>query len=309
MRKVDRTLVPEPAILQKKGTQEAEKARSFYTTLRQKEAQAQQKAAGVAKKKKDSFEFRLYKEAEVKEALERLFLGKCAYCEGRYAGTQPVDIEHWRPKGKVVDVDEEGKIVREIKPGYYWLAARWENLLPSCIDCNREREQTLVLPGTKKVVGKANQFPLAQGSPRATEDQPDLDAEQPLLLNPCTNDSPEDYLEFDPDEAVVQPQGDPLCYEKATASILVYGLNRLGLVQERKEVLLLLKKSMYTVEQLALLLEDEKLGAGSREIAEDLLCHELEGLRRFCEPDRPFTLMARQVVDKFIRRLTGEPAW
>lgn len=322
MRRVDRTQVPEPAILHKKGAQELEKAKDFYSRRKRREEQEQAAEASKRKKQEDGFGFLLYKDPEVKEALERLFLGKCAYCESRYAGTQPMDVEHWRPKGMIVELDEEGKVVDKINPGYYWLAAQWENLLPSCIDCNREREQTLAVAETKETLGKANQFPLAKGSPRATEEQPDINVEEPLLLNPCTNDPPEDYLDFDPDEAVVRPAGDdPLCHAKARASILVYGLNRLGLTQERREVLLLLKKRMFTIEQLACLLEDlQNLQEGGQkadrrkierdvEIVEDLLGHELEGLRRFCEPDRPFTLMARQAVDRFIRRLTGEPAW
>jgi hypothetical protein len=306
-------LVPEPAALAKKGKTEAEKAKKFYAALRQKAAKKPQRKRGASPKKaKDSFEFKVYKELEVKESLERLFLGKCAYCESRYLGTQPQDVEHWRPKGMIVEVDDEGNVLREIKPGYYWLAAVWGNLLPSCIDCNRQREQTFVLPDTtttKKVVGKANQFPLAQDSPRATDENPDVEQEQPLLLNPCRDQDPGDYLVFDPEDAVVRPQEGPGYSDKASASILVYGLNRLGLVQERKEVLLLLKHRMYTIERLAWLLEDETLGSQSLEIVEDLLSHELEGLRQLCAPDRPYTLMTRQVIDKFFRDLIGEPAW
>ena len=45
-------------------------------------------------------------------------------------------MEHYRPKARVST--EQGD-----KPGYYWLAARWENLLPSCTDCNSPRKQVM----------------------------------------------------------------------------------------------------------------------------------------------------------------------
>jgi 5-methylcytosine-specific restriction endonuclease McrA len=86
---------------------------------------------------------------------------ECAYCESRYAGTQPMDVEHFRPKGKVLE--DDGTEVR----GYYWLASEWANLLPSCIDCNRERRQWLADLGAVRSVGKGERFPLVKGSRRA----------------------------------------------------------------------------------------------------------------------------------------------
>ena len=72
---------------------------------------------------KTQYTFSRYKEDEVKDALEELFHGKCAYCESRFAHVAPEDIEHWRPKGGVALAN--GTIQ---KPGYYWLAATWSNL-------------------------------------------------------------------------------------------------------------------------------------------------------------------------------------
>src|SRR5262249_38675962 len=80
-----------------------------------------------------------------KDFLIRLFNGKCAYCESKFTVSQPGDVEHFRPKGRVVD--DNFKPIRvqhptkgEIEhPGYYWLAYEWKNLLPSCADCNRFR--------------------------------------------------------------------------------------------------------------------------------------------------------------------------
>ena len=69
--------------------------------------------------RQEAFPFRAYRARAVREQLDKMFHEKCAYCESIYGGTQPCDIEHFRPKGAV---DIEGK---RSKPGYYWLAADW----------------------------------------------------------------------------------------------------------------------------------------------------------------------------------------
>src|ERR1039458_2761253 len=71
--------------------------------------------------KQDGFEFNAYRHADVKTALSKMTRGKCAYCEDDYDATQPVDVEHYRPKG-AIETD-----AGMTKPGYWWLAAVWEN--------------------------------------------------------------------------------------------------------------------------------------------------------------------------------------
>lgn len=210
-------------------------------------------------------EFTAYKLAAVKAELERLFHGKCAYCESRYDYMAPVDVEHYRPKGKVQEEKDHD--------GYWWLAADWTNLLPSCIDCNRKRRQPTPKPsanllemvetgtGTRITsTGKKDSFPLAEGSIRATTAARELTGEKPLLIDPAKDD-PNQSLDFAYDPAVgaslVFPTGsrslnpvgiDITPVEVATAagdassdlrgavSIHVYGLNRLALVQARTRV-------------------------------------------------------------------------
>ena len=111
---VDRSTVPKPTALDgeiSKAAQELAAARQHF-----------------AQSNPGSFHFKIYKDATVKSALEKLFHGKCAYCETKYEANQPVDIEHYRPKSAYM---VDGKLT---KPGYWWLAADWTNLLPSCID-------------------------------------------------------------------------------------------------------------------------------------------------------------------------------
>ncbi|WP_417683970.1 hypothetical protein [Roseibium sp.] len=222
-----------------------------------------------------SFDFSRYKSAAVKEALEQLFHGKCAYCESFYSSTQPVDVEHYRPKGKVEDDDAH--------PGYWWLAMEWSNLLPSCIDCNRRRNQRTPMADRQDLVelartgdlnrarklatGKACAFPLADDGVRCTAppgEETDLIAEKALLLDP-TRDNPDDHLVFvisrehqislvgakaqsEGAGALLPPATDDVggvntaanaagVSSRGAVSIQVYGLNRLGLVQARTRVL------------------------------------------------------------------------
>jgi uncharacterized protein (TIGR02646 family) len=178
--------------------------------------------------------FTAYKAAAVRTALETMFENKCAYCESWYAHLMPTDIEHYRPKGAWRD--ESGNLV---KPGYYWLAADWNNLLASCADCNRERNQTRRTAGGKIVKvksGKANSFPLAPSSPRWTSPTPVLN-EQPLLLDPC-NDGPDDHLHFSFDGFVAaKDSAQEAMLPKGQTTIDVCGLARDLLVTYRRDKL------------------------------------------------------------------------
>ncbi|HEX9936686.1 MAG TPA: hypothetical protein VGB15_06175, partial [Longimicrobium sp.] len=247
-----------------------------------------------------SFEFKLYRDKAVKEALVRLFRGKCAYCETPYAAAHPVDVEHWRPKG---DVEEEDGT--KAGKGYYWLAAEWSNLLPSCIDCNRRRAHLIPGRAVPLVVGKGNAFPLVPGSQRRLE--PGSEAgEATLLLNPCRDDAdPAEVLEWNVDEAVIVPRtnaaGEP--DPRGVASIHVYALNRTELVQARREVLHLMRQHMYVIGRLSELLAMEPpVPDGVREIVLDLMQHEAKALKEFANPNRAYSFFASAVIRDFETR-------
>jgi len=258
MRFVDRKAVAEPEILhapftrgRKKGLSELDDVTDFMA----------RKTAGEVT---GSYAFVRYKEDAVTEALEALFFRKCAYCESAYDIVQPVDVEHYRPKGAVDGAEGHD--------GYWWLAMDWRNLLPSCIDCNRRRGQRIAgqAGATDLAAGKQTLFPLRDPAGRwtdsAAQGEDDGSGEGRLLLDP-TRDDPALHLAFhvdlaaplgliyarpDPDrtdlsgadtaralpaleetgpmvraaiEAGLSPMG--------AVSIQVYGLNRTGLVQAR----------------------------------------------------------------------------
>jgi len=189
----------------------------------------------------DGFEFEAYRHPDVKAALWKLAGGgKCAYCEADFDVTQPSDLEHFRPKGGV-DIGTGLK-----KPGYWWLAADWSNLLPSCIRCNRT-ENVEWFDGPRMSSGKGNSFPLIDESQRATEIGGEA-SEQPLLIDPCKED-PSVHIRF------VEREGDSIAVpviqdetsisaQRARASIDIYGLNRAGLVRDRSRYLIRAQASL-----------------------------------------------------------------
>lgn len=173
-----------------------------------------------------TFEFKAYKEDDVVAALRAMFNKKCAYCEFNYSAGGPEDVEHFRPKGGVVI---NGRLAQ---PGYYWLAADWSNLLPSCNDCNRKRTKKFT-NGTTGVSGKANLFPVDDEAMRWRSHR-GKNREEPLLLNPC-DDDPAQHLEF-LDNGLVRPalDADGTPSRKGESSIEVYGLTRQDLVEPRE---------------------------------------------------------------------------
>ena len=240
-----------------------------------------------------SFEFQVYKDTTVKTALKELFHGKCAYCETKYDASQPVDIEHYRPKGAVM---VDGK---PVKPGYWWLAADWDNLLPSCIDCNRRRNQTTA-EGKKGSSGKANLFPISDEKKRAREEGGETN-EEPLLLDPCRH-RPEEYLTFG-DEGVVRT------HEKATGvkarvaaeSVAVYGLNRSGLASQRKNLSLLLAGRLITVETAATACAANNDDAEQRKELADVL----RQLQQDRNAKSAYAALARQSADQVLDDARG----
>ena len=231
------------------------------------------------------FAFGVYKLAPVKTALNETFHFKCAYCESFFGATQPLDVEHFRPKSGVL-------VGTELVWGvYYWLAARWGNLLPSCTDCNRPRRQALP-SGLEQTLGKANQFPISSEVKRAATEG-DEKKEARLLVHPCLDD-PSKHFAFDADGIVSWTS------KKGEASIRVYALLRRGLVQARRALQIEILTHISIARGLARKLEL----TGPDPDLEDLLLQELRALARFVDPEHEYSAMARALVDPVMAELT-----
>jgi uncharacterized protein (TIGR02646 family) len=239
--------------------------------------------------------FAAYKNKDVGPALESLFKRKCAYCESSYGATHPVDVEHWRPKAEIDGVNGSG---------YEWLAMAWENLLPSCIDCNRSRKQLVPdpdKPGEWKEVnsGKANQFPVADEAKRLIDHNSPLE-ETPLLLDPC-HDDPSEYFDF-PESGIVLPRSglDDIGKRRALESIRVYALNRKGLVDERRRHVLWLELEFRLVRFLFSTSGDFRLPSSHRSAAEVLLKDSLQRLGEMANGAMPYSQFISTRLRRFI---------
>jgi len=316
MRAAPRGKKPSPKSLSNKnkaGETELERARAHYTGVQMQ---------------KETFTFAAYKADEVKQRLDELFFGKCAYCESRYASTAPVDVEHFRPKGAV-----EGTT----HPGYWWIAMAWDNLLPSCIDCNRKRKQITPRPSSSLVTldaasrsfsaghvvqsGKKDSFPVT--GTHVLPEGSDFASEGALLLDPCRDD-PSLHLEFYVDRAnpisLVLPRligpaegaapGPPSASVRGAVSIQVYGLNRLGLVQDRTRVLRHLDFLETLIVELGEIIErlsDPALADAVRRL--QLLQERiLQEIKMMAEPQAPYSAMVAAWIVAFKAHLASANA-
>jgi hypothetical protein len=190
------------------------------------------------------------------------------------------------------------------RPGYHWLASRWDNLLPSCIDCNRPRGQDFPFGRKPATAGKANQFPISSEQRRATADGEET-REDPLLLHPYFDD-PAEHLEYiwtkpgslELGEIVARQRGAQKSL-KGQTSIDVYALQRVGLIRQRAERLTLL------LGQLELLAETrEKIEKrGGDPDLKPVFTRILGEVNKFLGPDKPYSGMCRQVVRAFFTRV------
>ena len=229
------------------------------------------------------FDFKADHADDVAAGLEAMFGQKCAYCESDYGAVAPTDIEHYRPKGAIAAPNRKAR-----KPGYYWLAAEWSNLLRSCIDCNRARRHEY--EDGRAVSGKANQFPLIDESKRASA--PDEEArEEPLLLDP-TRDNPDAHLEFI-SEGVVRPAlRNGAESERGRATIGVLGLSRHELVRTRRD------RQLWIDDEIAYFKEAaQRFGQDpSDSFAKSVLKRAMRGLEKHMQPSSPYASMARQRI-------------
>jgi len=258
---------------------------------------------------KPKLSFKQYKADAVKTTLSSLFAGKCAYCESFYSSTQPMDVEHYRPKGAVFT--EAGDSETTKHPGYYWLAASWENLLPSCIDCNRRRTQDEVIDddtSVSKKLGKKDRFPLAESGVRATRPDKDLDAELPLLLDPSTDD-PHRFLKYDLELGIMLPlfkSGKK--HDRAVASIEVYGLNRSGLVQDRRHIIRVIDHRLALIGQLGSLSQQVADRPAVKALLDEVISQEIVVLRELAQPNRPYSGLVRQLLEELDAIVATIPA-
>jgi len=197
-----------------------------------------------------AFDSKIFSHTSVREQLLDDQNEKCCFCE---KGREHVhEVEHFRPK----------KAVRQRKrdpleyPGYYWLAYEWSNLLMACRFCNG-RKGTL--------------FPLCDPNARAQSHTDELEAEEPLLVQPDKED-PADHIAFREHVAI------PLT-DRGERTIDVCGLNRDQLRSDRREAF----------EMISQLLRLAALGLPESDEASQIL-------QRRTQTDSEFSAMVRAAL-------------
>jgi uncharacterized protein (TIGR02646 family) len=183
-----------------------------------------------------TFDFKssIYAHPTVKQALIDCQFGKCCFCEQKIDADG--DVEHFRPKQAYKQTT--GQPLQ--RPGYYWLAYDWRNLLLSCPSCNQRHKQNL--------------FPLADPTQRATDHKSKV-PEQPLFVDPSLDD-PETLIGFHSERAY--PIAD---HPRAKSTIENLRLNRRNLSESRLKYLKPLKLLHKLVQQAANRPEDTELQA------------------------------------------------
>jgi len=237
-----------------------------------------------------SIKYEAYSHKDTKEVLKEVFHSKCAYCESYIAHIEPGDVEHFRPKAKVV-TDQGNSLI----PGYYWLGASWNNLLLSCINCNRPNRLLINSTTDEVLMGKANFFPISDESKRLRNHHQDIALEAPFveLINPCS-DNPEQHLDFLANGEVRALD------EKGEKSIAIYGLYRADLVLRRKKTAEGLNR---TLEFLVMEIKDiqEKQAHGMPiDLSLDKLVMHLESLKKALEEKAEYLAIKKALIAQFI---------
>jgi uncharacterized protein (TIGR02646 family) len=204
-----------------------------------------------------------YASTAVKEKLLASHHGKCCYCETKietpYAD---VHVEHWRPKLS----SRQGRREKSTRPGYYWLAYSWDNLLLSCSFCNRDNKKDL--------------FPLKNAAMRARNHRMSIDRERPAILKPDGDQNPRDHITFNGDRAV----------------------GRTALGRKTIDVLLLNSPKHRRAEHLIEIEKRRKVYIDLKDIPDPVVRLHAELQRKFLEdavkPDRKYSAMVADYLEK-----------
>lgn len=251
-----------------------------------------------------------YKDNDVRETLIEMFHSKCAYCESKITAIYNGDIEHFRPKGEIQNVTPS-------KPGYFWLASDWENLLFACPFCNQTNTHKFRNGNDieEAVLGKLDQFPLLTETFRLNHSHGiiyltnnisysqsfDLEESERLLLNPCKDENIEKYFKYDDDGAIISNDGlSPIEEQKAQTSIFTYALHRLPLTLAREERIIEIKTQIRRVE-IAIKNYNDSLDSTDekKNWFEGLMKDEMEILKKFKDSDQKYAGLARFIIGKY----------
>lgn len=170
--------------------------------------------------------------SDIKNYFEDASNRKCWYTESKNPGCLS-DVEHFRPKGKVVDKQ------KNVLYWYWFLAFNPINYRLSCHIPNRLNKNPLY----QDTGGKWNHFPLLNNTPHATNVL-GVANELPVLLDPCKQEDVS-LLAFLPDgRPVIAPAfaGDKIACKRVGMSNLLLNLDYPTFNEDREELYNKIKK-------------------------------------------------------------------
>lgn len=179
----------------------------------------------------------------LKPALEGLSDGKCWYTEAKDKASF-WQVDHFRPKSL-----------------YPWLAFEWRNMR---------------LAGGVPNIAKRDSFPLKAGSTRATSDNPSIEPEVPLLLDPTRWGDP-DLLTFNANgEPTSATPSDGDATERVAATIKVFELDGEKLCAGRRDKWRLCERKLKALRKII----EEQRHQNNTDAVDHLkeVCHDIEML-------------------------------
>lgn len=237
--------------------------------------------------KGQSLQFSVYGREDVKDSLKKLFNDKCAYCESKMLHVSDSDIEHFRPKGEMKPTLDDK--LNDEETGYYWLAAKWDNLLLSCEHCNQRR-----VDSKGRVFGKGIYFPI-DGNKKIHKQYGDKnfskEESKRLIINPCI-DTPEDFLEFCANGNIIAKKKSL----KGECSIKVYGLRRYQLIIERRVEIKKLKLQLESL-KIHLISKDKTINGISKDRFVDSMFDSI--LQLYFSKNSPYLAYKRDLLKEF----------
>ncbi|MCB9231262.1 MAG: hypothetical protein H6581_06350 [Bacteroidia bacterium] len=126
----------------------------------------------------------LYKGKDVKDALDRIYHKKCAFCEKKLLDTAR-HVEHYRPK--------RNKKVKKCDAtyAYFWLSFSWDNLLLACAECNVKKGNCFDIEG-ERAEYKGESLPDLQQNVQSYANK-----EKPKMIHPEFEEDLEEKFSFD----------------------------------------------------------------------------------------------------------------
>lgn len=216
-------------------------------------------------------------------------------------------VDHFRPQHAVSGAPGHA--------GYWWLAAEWTNLIPSCEQCNGNsykhvhllngESAYLKIQSRKSLTGKLDNFPIV--GIRADSATDSLSAEEPLLIDPTETD-PKAHLAWvvENDLSLVSAAliNEVPCARGHT-TYRVLGLNRQKLVEARTELMRRILDDFLSIRENAIeAIHSSDPSTRKRSITR--IERDIARIMSYTNENREYSAMALSTIEKQMKILIAD---